>query len=469
MSEELAYKTISELSSLIQTKEISPVELTEAVLNRAERLNEKIHAYIHIHRDDALRDAKQAEQEINTGTYRGPMHGIPVAMKDMFAFKDWIRTMGSNIHPDKPAGYDATVVARLKEAGAIFTGTLHMTEYAMSGSSNPKYGICKNPWNLDYFPGGSSTGSGAALAADMVIGSVGSDTGGSVRNPSSWSGVVSLKPTYGRISKYGVFPVSWTYDHLGPMGKNVKDVAHIFEAIAGYDPKDSSTRAEQVPKISEHLSKDITGLTIGMDEEHFFSQIHPEVDSVVRKAIMRLEEMGANVKRVKVPYVEYTNFVEIVTAYSEAATIHQHSLRERPEDFGDDVQASLYFGHLFNSTDYTLAQHLRRKMTEGFTEVFREVDVLIAPSTPIPAPSFKDREKMFEKENNHVPDFKERGTRLSSPANAAGIPSISIPCGFVNDLPIGIQMMGKFFDEQTLFNIAYAYEQAYPLNRKPDL
>ena len=467
MSNGLALKTIRELSYLIKTKQISPVELTSDVLDRAETLNPKVNAYIAIHRELAEKDAKIAEKEIMDGNYRGPLHGIPFALKDMFAFKDRIRTMASRQHSPHPENYEATVVSKLRKAGVIFTGTLNMMEYAFGDDPDPPYGVCKNPWNTDYFPGGSSSGSGVALAADMVIASVGSDTGGSIRTPSAYCGVVGLKPTSGRVSKYGAYPLSWTYDHIGPMAKTVEDVAIVFQHIAGYDPKDPITTNVPVPNYKKFLREDIKGLVIGVNEDHFFKDINPEIEALTRKAIRDLESMGATIKQVDIPHLENVYFIEVVTAFSEGAAVHADNLINSPKLYGDSLRQGLLLGHLITGSDYAMAQQLRQKICESFERAFEEIDVLIAPTTPNPASTLKQR---YEKsEQKEVPNLKERGTRILSPANAAGLPSLSVPCGFINELPVGMQLIGKQFSEGTLFNVAYAYEKFKGITRKPSI
>lgn len=467
MSNQLAFKTIEELAHLIKSKECSPVEVTDEILDRAEALNPRVNAYISIDREKAEQAAKQAEAEIVSGHERGPLHGIPFALKDMFAFEDRVRTMASNVHSTHPEGYEATVVNKLKEAGAIITGTLNMIEYAFGNSFNPRFGICRNPWNLSHFTGGSSSGSGAAVSADMVIASLGSDTGGSIRIPAAWCGVVGLKPTYGRVSKYGAYPLSWSYDHVGPITKSVADAALVLEAIAGYDVNDPTTIDVPVPNYSHLLTEDIRGLVIGINEDYYFHNIDPDVEALVRKGIEDLVSMGAVVKPVDLPYIEQAHFAEVVTVHSEAATIHRENLNNHSDELGDVLRYNLLLGHLISGSDYTMAQQVRRKIRDSFNNAFQTVDVLISPTTPVTAATIEQRKAM--ESDSGVPNFKSRGLRLTSPSNAVGLPSMSIPCGFVNGLPVGMQLIGKPFYEGDLFRIGYAYEKSHPMQIKPNV
>ncbi|MGB6780285.1 MAG: amidase, partial [Planococcus citreus] len=299
MSNELAQKSIGELAPLIQSKQVSPVELTEQVLANVDLYDGEINAYISVQKEQALEAAAQAEQEIQSGNYRGALHGIPMALKDILYFKDEKATMGSSIHSEFVADFDATVVSKLKMSGVTFTGKLNMHEYAWGATTtNPHFGPCKNPWDLTKIPGGSSGGSGAAVASHMAIASLGTDTGGSIRIPASSCGIIGLKPTHGRISKYGCFPLAWSLDHIGPMTKTVYDAALLLELLSGYDPKDPTSIDRPAKNFSGLLESDAKDLVIGIEEEYFFKNVDSRVDEQVRHVLKQLEDEGAVIKPV---------------------------------------------------------------------------------------------------------------------------------------------------------------------------
>ncbi|WP_078428418.1 amidase [Alkalihalobacterium alkalinitrilicum] len=457
--EELFRMSISELAPLVKNKSISPVELTKSVLSQVKKYNPQINAYVDITEENALATARIAEDEISQGEYRGKLHGIPLALKDILYFKGEKTSIGSKIHQDFRSPDDATVVSKLKDAGAVFTGKLNMHEYAWGGTTNnPHYGPCRNPWDLERIPGGSSGGSGAAVIADMTIGSLGTDTGGSIRGPAALCGIVGLKPTHGLVSKYGCFPLAWSLDHIGPMTKTVEDSAIMLEYIAGQDEMDITTQHTNSIEYSNMLTGDIKGKVIGIDEGYFFNDIDSGVENVVREGIKKLEQLGAKIEIVKIPSLKYTVFAEMTTILTEATTIHQNSLRARPEDFGADVLSLLKLGEVPSAVDYLQAQQIRTIMKREFSSVFEKVDVLVSPQLPFTAPKIGD--------DNIV----GASTRLMAPANLTGLPAISVPCGFSEGLPVGMQIMGPGFSEAMILNIAYAFEKTNPLQgRKPNL
>jgi aspartyl-tRNA(Asn)/glutamyl-tRNA(Gln) amidotransferase subunit A len=462
MSEILAKKTISDLAPLLQKREISPVEVTKSVMDRVKKLNDSINAYIDINKEEqVINSAKQAEKEILKGDYRGALHGIPLALKDILYFKGEKVTMGSKIHQNFIPDFDATVVAKLKEAGTLFTGKLNMHEYAYGGTTNnPHFGPCRNPWNLDRIPGGSSGGSGAAVAADMTIASLGTDTAGSIRIPASTCGIVGLKPTHGLVSKYGCFPLSWSLDHIGPMTKTVGDAAILLQAITGYDENDATSVKATSANYIKSLTGDIKGKVIGIEEDFFFRMIDKEVDSLVRKGIRKLEELGAKIELVKIPSLQYSEFAEYMTFMAESALIHRNNLLERPEDFGEDVRKSLLMANIPMANDYLQAQQIRRRLSKEFSLMFEQVDVLIAPTLPVIASVIGEESVVI---NGQECSLTDTLIRLTSPANLVGIPSISIPAGFSKGLPVGMQIMGPAFSEELILNFAYAFEQTNPL------
>lgn len=468
MTQELAAKSIGELSPLLKDKQISPVELTEAVLQNTNKYNDQINAYIEIQADQAKQAAKAAESEIAKGNYRGLLHGIPMALKDNMYFKGEKATMGSDIHRDFIPGYDATVVAKLKNAGVVFTGKLNMHEYAWGATTtNPHFGACRNPWDLSKIPGGSSGGSGAAVAADMTIASLGSDTGGSIRIPAASCGIIGLKPTHGRISKYGCFPLSWTLDHIGPMTKTVYDAALLLETLAGYDPQDPTSVHKSPKNYSNLLTEDVKGLVIGINEEYFFKNVDKRVDEAVRNAVNELEKLGARIEVVRIPSLAQAEFAELVTITTEASAIHHKNLMEKPGQFGEDVRFLLEFGELVSAVDYLQAQQIRRKLNNDFARVFERVDVLISPTLPFLSPGIGENSVDI---NGQMLSFLDEVIRFTGPGNLTGLPSLSIPCGVRDGLPVGMQIMGPAFEEEKVLNVAHVLESLQLMKgEKPDL
>lgn len=468
LSKDLIAKSVEELAPLIENREVSSVELTKAVLDHAEALNDEINAYVSFTRKQAVQAAENADMEIASGNYRGMYHGIPMAIKDNIYFKDEVTTMCSKIHGEFVSTYDATVVSKMREAGVVFTGKLNMHEYAWGITNNsPHFGPVKNPWNLEKIPGGSSGGSGAAVAADMSVATLGTDTAGSIRIPSSACGIVGLKPTHGRVSKYGCFPLAWSLDHIGPMTKTVKDAAGLLEVISGYDKNDPTTLNVPVGNYTEQLTGDMKDVVIGINEEYFFKNVDADIEKLVRKGIQALVDQGAKVEEVKIPALKYAEYAELVTSLSEASAIHHRDLLSRPDDFGDDIRMLFELGELFTAVDYLQAQQLRRQLKLEFQKAFSKIDVLIAPTLPIIAPNIGD--DLADLNGNPV-DLIENIIRFTGPSNLTGLPALTVPCGFKNDLPVGMQIIGPAFHEGKVLNVGYAFEQTNPLQgRKPQL
>ena len=454
MSAELHYLTIGEAGQLLKDGKLSPVELTHAFLERIEKLDDTLECYITVLCDDAMAAARQAEAEILRGEYRGPMHGIPIALKDLYDTEGVRTTASSKVMADRIPREDATTTARLKAAGAILLGKLAMHEFALGGP-DPSNGfpLARNPWNLDHIPGGSSSGSGAGIAAGLCMGTLGSCTGGSIRGPAAYCGIAGIKATYGRVSRYGVVPLSWTLDHCGPMTWTVEDSAIMLQAIAGFDPKDPTTSRAPVPDYTASLREDVRGLRIGVPRHFFFAddpRINRDILSGVDDALKSLEDMGAHVEEVSVPMLEHAGAAQPVIMLSEAFAYHQNNLRAKPELFGEMVRARFRTGGLFSSGDYVQAQRVRNVLKRQFAEVLREVDVVASPTMSNPAPRFDEMDAMT---TSRVPSF-------TGPYNLTGMPAISVPCGFTSaGLPIGLQIAGKPFDEPTVFRAAYAYER----------
>lgn len=467
LSKELISKSVEELAPLIENKTISPVELTKTVLDHAETNNEQINAYINISRQDAETSAKKAEEEIVNGNYRGMYHGIPMGIKDNIYFKDEVTTMASKIHENFVSDYDATVVKKLRDAGVIFTGKLNMHEYAWGiTNNNPHYGACRNPWDLEKIPGGSSGGSGAAVAADMSVASLGTDTAGSIRIPSSACGIVGLKPTHGRVSKYGCYPLAWSLDHIGPMTKTVKDAAGLMNVIGGYDKNDPTSVDVPVDNYL-NFNGDVKDLVIGVNEDYFFNQVDSDIEKLVRQSIQSLVDQGAKVEEVKIPSLQYAEWAELVTSLSEASAIHHTDLLKRPDDFGHDIRLLFELGELPSAVDYLQAQQVRRQLKQDFAKAFEEVDLLISPTLPVIPPSIGED---FADLNGKKVDLIDSIIRFTGPGNLTGLPALSIPCGTKGNMPVGLQIMGPAFSEKTILNAGYALEQTNPLEgRKPSL
>jgi aspartyl-tRNA(Asn)/glutamyl-tRNA(Gln) amidotransferase subunit A len=446
------------LATLIQRQEVSPVEATQAVVDRVEKFDRQLNSFITLLRDEALAWARTAEQEIGAGHYRGPLHGIPVAVKDLYYTKGIRTTAGSKILSDFNPAYDATVIAKLRDAGAILIGKLNMHEFAR-GATNASslIGACNNPWDTLRVSGGSSGGSAAAVAAGLCFGALGSDTGGSIRIPAAFCGIVGLKPTYGRVSRYGAFPLSWSLDHVGPMTRTVTDAALMLQVIAGHDRHDPTTRTAVVPDYSVALTRDIEGARLGIPQEFYFEQLEAEVRDSVRAAIQTLERAGAQVEEVSLPLSQYAAAAARIISSTESAEIHEKFLQTHFADYSSDVRAGFLVGQLILGKHYMKAQRLRSLIRQEMAAALRRVDALVTPTVPIPAPRSGETTVDIGQE---VIDVMWALSRLTCPANLTGFPAISVPCGFtMAELPIGLQFIGRPFAEATILQLAYAYEQ----------
>ena len=455
---ELCYTSLRGLATLIQRQEVSPVEATQAVVDRVEKFDRQLNSVITLLRDEALTQAHAAEQEILAGRYRGPLHGVPIAVKDLFYTKGIRTTAGSKVLFDFKPTYDATVISRLHDAGAILIGKLNMHEFAR-GATNASslIGACTNPWDTLRVPGGSSGGSAAAVAAGLCFASLGSDTEGSIRIPAALCGIVGLKPTYGRVSRHGVFPLSWSLDHVGPMARTVTDVVLMLQVIAGHDRHDPTTRTAVVPDYSVALTKDIEGARLGIPQEFYFEQLDPEVRDSVRAALQSLERAGAQLEEISLPFSKYAASAGRIIALTESAEIHEPFLNRRSSDYSSDVRAGLLTGQLISGKHYVKAQRVRSLIRQEMAAALRRVDALVTPTVPIPAPSIG--QAMVDMHQETL-DVTWALSRLTRPANLTGFPAVSVPCGFTEGgLPIGLQLTGRPFAEATILQLAYAYEQ----------
>ncbi len=378
---------INEVAPMLRDRQVSPVELSAAYLERIERLDPRLNSYIRVMADEARGAAREAEVEIGRGAWRGPLHGIPLGIKDLFDVAGAPTTMGSKILRDNVPTRDATVVERLKTAGAVILGKHNLHEFAFGiTSENPHFGVVRNPWDLDRVPGGSSGGTAAAVAAGLCAAGMGSDTGASIRAPASFCGTVGLKPTYGRVSRAGALPLAWSLDHAGPLARSVADCALLLQAIAGADPRDPATSSLAIPDFATNLFGGIRELRLGIPREYFFDIVEPEVKRLFDLAIATLEGLGAQVEEVSLPHVEHAQVAGNVIMSSEAAAWHEPWLRERPGDYGADVLQRIRGGLLVRATEYLHSQQMRALIQQDFSDAFERVQVVLSPTVPLVAP-----------------------------------------------------------------------------------
>jgi aspartyl-tRNA(Asn)/glutamyl-tRNA(Gln) amidotransferase subunit A len=448
--------SIGEAAAGLRARRFSAVDLATAAISRIDRLNPTMRAFITVTAEQALEQARQADRELAMGQDRGPFHGVPVALKDLFYTKGVPTTAGSKVYQNFLPEYNATVVEKLLAAGAVLLGKLNMHEFAYGiTSANPHFGAVRNPWNPRHSPGGSSGGSAAAVATHMVFMAMGTDTGGSIRIPASFCGTVGLKPTYGRVSRFGVLPLGFSQDHMGPLTRSVRDAAFALNAIAGYDPRDPTSSRRPVVDYVPGEDCSIRGVRIGFPDSFFFERLHEDVESAVRGAIARAQSLGAVIKPVRLPDMDALNAVARIVLLSEASSVAEPFMEDRGQ-FGPDVLALLDQGRLVPATDYINAQRLRRKMRREFEQVWQEVDCLIAPATPTPAPRIGDATIRL---GGRDEDVRLASTRLVRCFNALGFPALSLPCGLsASGLPVGMQIVGPAFEEALLLRIGAALE-----------
>jgi aspartyl-tRNA(Asn)/glutamyl-tRNA(Gln) amidotransferase subunit A len=448
--------TIREAAESLRRRRVSVLELATAALSRIDRSNPTLRAFITVTAEQALQQARQADAELAAGKDRGPLHGIPMAVKDFFYTRGVLTTGGSAIYRNFVPDRDAFAVARLEAAGAVMLGKLNMHELAYGiTSANPHFGAVTNPWNVKHSPGGSSGGSGAAVAAGLVYAALGTDTGGSIRIPASFCGTVGLKPTYGRVSRRGVMPLSWSLDHVGPLTSSVRDAALVLNAIAGHDPADASSSRRPVVDFVPDDDCPVRGLRIGFPQNFFFERLDPGVELCVRGAIARLQSLGAEVKPVTLPDISAVNAVARMILLCEASAVLEPHLANRGQ-FGPDVLALLDQGRLLPATDYIHAQRLRKRMQREFARVWSSVDCLVAPTTPNTAPRIGDA---TVKLGGLEEDVRLATTRLVRSINLLGLPALSIPCGLSGGgLPAGLQIIGPPFEEALILRVGAALE-----------
>lgn len=478
--------TLDELTRRLADRTVSAREVTQACLDRIDRVDRDVHAFLSWNAADALTQADAVDQELRAGTpaTQRPLLGIPIAIKDVIAVRGQPLNCGSKILGQFVSPYDATVIERLKSAGAVVFGRLNMDEFAMGSSTeNSAFGPTRNPWDLTRIPGGSSGGSAAAVAADECIASLGSDTGGSVRQPAACCGCVGLKPTYGRVSRYGLVAYASSLDQIGPLTKSVTDAALLLQVLAGHDPRDSTSVPEPVPDYRAALTGDLRGLRIGLPKEYFIPGIDPAVAEAVQRAVRQLQDLGAEPREISLPHTEHAvaTYYVIATAEASANLARFDGIRygqrvdgadpielyrrTRGAGFGTEVKRRIVLGTYvlssgYHDAYYLHAQKVRTLIRQDFLNAFREVDAIVTPTSPTPA--FRLGEKSGDPLQMYLSDI------FTLSCNLAGICGLSVPCGFTADpkLPIGLQLLGRPFDEARLLRIAHAYEVATPWHRE---
>ena len=481
---ELYKLTIHDLHEMLAKGETTSKAVTEAVINRIKAVDNKVKAYITVNADAAIDRAEHADKDIKAGKANSPVFGVPIAIKDNMCTDGIKTTCASKILGNFIPPYDATVVAKLKQAGYIMPGKTNMDEFAMGSSTeNSGFFVTKNPWDLERIPGGSSGGSAAAVAAGECIAALGSDTGGSIRQPAACCGVVGLKPTYGRVSRYGLVAFASSLDQIGPLTKDVTDTAILLNVIAGHDPKDSTSADIAVPDFTKALKKDVKGMKVGIPKEYFIEGMDPEVEKAVRDAVKTLEGLGAKVMEVSLPHTGYAVATYYILATSEASSnlarydgvkygfraqgakdLLDMYVKSRSQGFGPEVKRRIMLGTYALSAGYYEAyykkgQQVRTLIKRDFDEAFKQVDVIATPTAPTAA--FKIGEKSADPLQMYLSDI------FTISVNLAGIPGISIPCGFTKtNLPIGLQLLGRHFDEESVLHAAFAYEQATEWHKK---
>lgn len=472
---DLVWLTVAEARRKLDAGEISSVELTEAHLREIDRIDERVHAYLHRSTDVALAQAAEADKRIKAGD-AAPLTGIPVALKDVLVTTDAPTTAGSKMLEGYHSPFDATVVTKLRAAGSVFLGKVNTDEFAMGSSTeNSAYGVTRNPWDLDRVPGGSSGGASASVAAGQAMLSLGSDTGGSIRQPAGFCGIVGLKPTYGRVSRYGLIAFGSSLDQIGPFSRTVEDAAMMLGAISGIDPRDSTSAPIDVPDFTAGLTGDIRGMKLGVAREYRIDGMEPGVAAATDAAIERFRDLGAEIVEISLPHTKYALATYYITAPAEASanlsrfdgvrfglskdapSLKEMYERTRGEGFGPEVKRRIMLGTYALSSGYydayyVKAQKVRTLIKADFDAAFQQVDAIIAPTSPTVA--FKIGARTDDPVAMYLADI------WTIPANMAGIPGIALPSGFSEGMPVSLQVFGKAFDEATMLKVAHAYEQS---------
>jgi aspartyl-tRNA(Asn)/glutamyl-tRNA(Gln) amidotransferase subunit A len=452
----LTILSLVEAGELIRARKVSPVELTKACLARIERLNPVLNAFITITADSALARAREAEADIHNGKWRGPLHGVPVALKDIVDTLGVRTTAASALFKDRVPSQNAEVVSRLEAAGAVLLGKLNLHEFAYGGTSITSYfGAVHNPWKPDHIAGGSSGGSGAAVAAGLCFGALGTDTGGSIRLPAAYCGIVGVKATYGRVSTRGVLPLAWSLDHVGPMTRTVADAATMLQVIAGYDPQEPTSVPRPIPEYKTALRRSVNAFRLGVPRE-YFTALDPDIESAVNAAVAVLAKLTAGVR--DVPFPVSADDRTVIRA-AEAYAYHSRNVRETPELYQPEVLARIRAGADVSATAYIDSRRRMEQMRRDVDSAFRSVDVLVMPTTPIPPIPIAQ-----------PPGEDNVRIRNIAPFNLYGFPAISLPCGLTrNGLPVGLQIVAPPWGEEALLRLAHGYEQATDWHKRRPL
>ncbi len=466
----LHYLSLSEVARLIEAREVSPVELTQMMLNRIQALDVRLHSYATVMADEAMAAARAAEREIQAGDYRGPLHGVPVAVKDLCYTKGVPTTGGLKVLEGFIPGFDASVVAKLKAAGAVLLGKLTTTEGAMVGYHRD-FDIPVNPWGEDLWAGVSSSGSGVATAAGLCFASLGTDTGGSIRFPATANGIVGLKPTYGRVSRHGVLPLAESLDHVGPMTRSVRDAAIVFEAIAGHDPNDSTTLDAPVPRMLDELARGIEGVRIGFDRAYALDGVDPALAAAIEVALGELERLGAEVVDVQVPDVTAVLAAWPVVCAAEAAQAHRETFPSRADEYGAYFREFLDYGASVSAAELASARQVGKEFSDRFRAVLSGVDAVLSPAAgrPFTVPSGLQYGSMTEWNQSRAQLLatEKAYTSFTFLHNFAGTPTLTLPCGLSNEgLLYTMQLAGNPLSEAMLCRIGHAYEEATPWHER---
>ena len=455
--------TVVSALEMMRDGSLTSEALVEAILRRIDETDGRLKAYVTVSRDMALKEARDADMRASNGAELRPLHGIPVSVKDLIETKGIRTTAGSKLLSTYVPSRDATVVERLKAAGAIIIGKTNTHEFALGGVTPPT----SNPWDLRKIPGGSSGGSAAAVAAGSALASLGSDTGGSIRLPSSYCGTVGLKPTYGRVSREGVFPESWSLDHVGPITRSVEDCAILLSVIAGRDDLDPTTSRKPVPGYLSLARSGVDGMRVGIPDDYFFEPLQKGVRSAVRRAIKELAGLGARIEHFKFPMVDEIIAAHAIVDYAESSAYHEESFRRRAKDYQPDVRVLLEQGFLIPAVDYIRAQRLRGLVLPRVKSLFKRFDIMVTPSQPTVAPAHGATEVVID---GQFMTLNSAMTRFMAPFNFTGLPALSVNCGFSEGLPVGLQLVGDYFGEGKILCAALAYERETEWGRfRPDI
>jgi aspartyl-tRNA(Asn)/glutamyl-tRNA(Gln) amidotransferase subunit A len=452
--------SLADLAAALRERRLSPVEVVNALLERIESEDAKLNAFITVLPEKALEEATRAEKEILAGEYRSPLHGVPVGVKDLIYTEGIRTTMGSAFFEDYVPDHSATVVSKLEEAGAILIGKTNTHEFAYGPTGDSShFGPTRNPHDPGRIPGGSSGGSGAAVAADLCYAALGSDTAASIRVPAALCGVVGMKPTFGRVSKSGAFPLAWTLDHVGPLSRTVEDNALLLNVLAGYDEQDPYSVDRPVEDFTRNLQRGVRGGVVGVPTSHYFEHAEDEVERRAREAVEVFRSLDAEVQEVEIPHLPETLKAQRIILAVEAYTIHKERLENEPERFGNEISSRLRDAEHLKAYRYATAQQVtKRRSLEEFERALEEVDVLLTPTVPIAATEIGQREVKI---GDHEELVFSALTRLTGPTNLNGLPSLSVPCGLTGSgLPVGLQLIGRSFDEATVYRYGHAYETA---------